>query len=294
MAGKAGLKLTKKGLKKSIKQSARRYNKRKATKQAKSNTDTKFVRIEQSFTLKPTQGVKVSNYVSWFPQLCDPTGTNPVSAASSPKFGIYAYMYDRVRINRMKITITPKANVLDQGNAQLDTDYNLTGDGLVHTCLDRNSAPPQSIQAIQYYPSYKSYSNLKKFVRVYSVKYPRDVWLDCKNGKIDFSDTTFPSKLGLFGGIMIYGENFLEDQFEVLNEPWATAKVEYDCVFQGQSMNNISATFDDSGNITSISLSPYKTNVYTPSPLMPISGTYHDKRVDLSGNEVEVVPDEMP
>lgn len=279
---------------KSTKKSFRRNHSRKVKSQAKQNKDTKFVRIEQTFTLKPSQGVKVANYVSWFPQLCDSTGSNPVAATSNPKFGLYAMMYDKVRVNRMKITVTPKANVLDQAVAQDDAAFQVAGDGLIHTCLDRNGPAPQVIQAIQMYPSYKSYSNLKKFVRTYSVKYPRDIWLDTKAGKIDFSDTSLPSRLGLFGGIMVYGENFLEDLGEIFNEPWATAKVEWDCVFQGNAFNNIDATFDENGNITSIALSPYTVNVYTPTPLMPISGTYNDKRVDLSGNEVAVVNDELP
>lgn len=279
---------------KSIKKAVRRYNKRKAVKQAKSNQDTKFLRIEAGFTLKPTQGATVSNYLAWFPQLVDQTQSNPVACSSNPKFGVYAMMYDRVRVNRMRVTIIPKANVLDQGNAQLDADYNLTGDGLVHTCIDRNSCPPASIKAVQMYPSYKNYSNLKKFTRSYTVTYPKGVWLDCKNGKIDVSDTTLLSRLGLLGGIYMYAENFLEDQYEVLNEPWATAKVEWDCVFQGQAMNNISASFDENGNIESIKLEPYKTNFPPLAQPMPIYGTYDDKRVDLSGNEVSVNPDELP
>lgn len=255
---------------KSGKQTAKTFRRREAKhkkRQARNNTDTLFVPVDVTGILKPQQGVTVSNYLSWFPQLlADPSST--ISVQNANKFMVHAIMYDKVRINSMTLRIVPKANTLDQATAQNDATLTLTGDNMIHTCVDRNNCPPADITSLAQYSSYKAYDSKKPFVKTYKVVYPKGVWLDTLKGKIDQTDTTLLKKLGLLGGIYLYAENFVEDVGEIFNEPWANFRITYNCVFMGKSLPNLSASYNEDGSIKSLSLKPIE-NLTNPDQTLP-------------------------
>lgn len=225
---------------------------------AKKNMDTFFLRAKVQSTLIPAQGALVANYLYQHFSLMDsalPTGITQI-----PEFNLYRVQYDKVRINSIHVVVTPKANVLDVATAQNDGAYNLTGDGMVHTCIDRDNAAPSNIAAIERYPSYKAYSQRKKFSRQYSIRWPTGVWLDCQN---IYQDQTLLNRLGCFGGVTMYGENFLEDQLEITNEPWVKVEIFYNCVFQGKTSASLAVAND--GTVT---LRPHE--LFTSLPFTPL------------------------
>lgn len=253
---------------------------------AKRNMDTFFLQVKNVGMITPTQGVAVSNYVynAWS---LDPTApSSGMSHLTNTEFILYQSMYDKYRINSITVTVTPKANVFDAANAQNDAAYTVTGDGCVHTCIDRDSVAPSNIAVISRYPSYRKYSTLKKFTRKYAVRYPTGVWIDCQ------SPGTFPmvKELGLTGGITIYAENLIEDKGELLNEPWAEVHVAYNIVFQGKTTNKLSATRDESGNLLSVTLTPYqREDNLEQSQVRAIRGTENDEVLEESAFD-EVPP----
>jgi len=206
---------------------------------AKKNMDTFFLKARTEFLAIPQQGVTVSNYLSLFFGLLDPTGYQGVT--QNAEFNLYKNLYDKVRINTIKMIVTPKANVLDQGTAQNDNGLTLTGDGLIHTAVDRDGSGPGNVARLTRYPSYHKYSVLKPFTRSYSIKYPMGVWLDCQT-PAGFSMTR---ELGLKGGITLYAENILEDSAELFNEPWAEITVEHSIVFQGKVSTGLEGVYVD-------------------------------------------------
>lgn len=241
---------------------------------AKRNMDTFFLQVKNTGIITPTQGVAVSNYVynAWS---LDPTApSSGMSHLTNTEFILYQSMYDKYRINSVTVTVTPKANVFDAGQAQNDAAYTLTGDGMVHTCIDRDGIAPSNIYAISRYPSYRKFSALKKFSRKYAIRYPTGVWIDCQ------TPGTFPApkELGLTGGITIYAENLIEDKGELYNEPWAEVHVAYDIVFQGKTMNKLSAVRDEDGKLVSVTLEPYAPEDNLEQSLVrAIRGTEHDE-----------------
>lgn len=260
-----GKRVARRAIRKAKKQLANRKK-----RMAKKNMDTFFLRARITASILPSQGVTVANYVSSFWKLLDPTSS--VGVTQNSEFGMYSKIYDRVRVNRMRIRIIPKANVLDMGGAQNDTQYNLTGDGRVHTAIFREpDGFNTTVSRFQRQPSYKGYSVLKRFTRSYGIKYPTGVWLDAQNV---YNDTTLLQRLGAFGGIGIYAENLLEDNLEIYNEPWAAVEISYDCVFQGKTVTALS--MDASGNITLAN--PLNLTPAAPSKLVAISGTFADTR----------------
>lgn len=245
-----------------VKKSMAKKTKRKAAK----NMDTFFLRTKVLGNILPSQGVTVANYVSSFWKLLDPTSA--VGITQNSEFGLYSRIYDRVRINRMRIKITPKANTFDASQAQNDGQLTLTGDGKVHTCVVREpDGFSGSIPRLQRQPSYKGYSLLKTFARKYAIKYPTGVWLDCQN---IYSDLTLLQRLGAFGGVGIYAENLPEDFGEIFNEPWAALEITYDCVFQGKISSNLSLA---DGKVTVSVPTPV---TLTPSRIVGITGTFAD------------------
>lgn len=209
------------------------------------NLDTYSLRCVTNVAVTPQQGSTVSNFIyGYFPLL--QTGTpNTYDVRNNPDFTLYRALYDRVRVNRVTIKVTPKANVLSQGEAQADGNFNVTGDGVVHTAIDRDSAVPVALDGFRKMSSYKQYSVMKKFQRSYSVRWPTSQWLD--TGAFLSTDTQITRTIGCSGGITIYAENLLEDSGELLNEPWAMVEVIYDCVFQGKTMKNV--TVDEHGAV---------------------------------------------
>lgn len=244
-------------------------------RQVRKNQDTFFLKARVEGTIVPSQGVLTANYVYWRVNL-DPTQpTFGMSHLTNAEFNLYSKMYDRYRINGAKLTITPKGNVFDSARAQQDAAFMLSGSGVVHSVLDRDGPAPSNIAALTRYPSYRKHSVLKNFSRSYSVKYPTGVWIDCQ------SPATFPAakELGLTGGITVYGENFVEDNGEVFNEPWAECVVEYNIVFEGKTMGNLSFGTDPSGNVIEVCLKnhdPLNNVAFTePKP----RGTIADLRI---------------
>lgn len=248
----------------------------------KKNMDTFFLRPKFNFVSLPVQGTTVSNYIYGYLPLLSPTLA--VGCTQNAEFNLYRAMYDRVRINSVKITITPKANTFDQANAQNDGSLTLTGDGMIHHVIDRDGTGPTNIAQLQRYGSYRKTSCMKKFTRSYSITYPDGVWLDCQN---IYEDDTLIKRLGGYGGITYYGENFVEDRLEIWNEPWADVVVEYGVVFQGKTVGNISLA-DDGSIIVSHAEA---TTLLTPSPIGNISGAFVDTVLtqDASGNFIDEV-----
>lgn len=252
---------------------------------AKKNMDTFFFKAKTTGMITPSQGATVSNYVWFSPQLCDATSTWGIT--QNAEFNLYKALYDKVRINSIRIHITPRANVLDQSTAQNDNNYAVLGDGVIHTCVDRDGQAPANVARISRYPSYRKYSVMKKFSRSYSVRYPTGVWLDCQN---IYEDTTLMNRLGLFGGITLYGENFIEDKLEIFNEPWAECVIEYNCVFQGKTSASLAY---DNGTVI---VKPDAQVLTVPTTTFEtVRGSIAgDKRYDATGALVSVADDALP
>lgn len=272
----------KKSMKQTAKKAVRRVAQRKK-RMAKKNMDTFFLRTKTMATIVPTQGATVANYIAAFWQLLDPQSV--VGITQSSEFGLFKNIYDRVRVNRMRIKVTPKANVLDQVNAQNEDVVNVSGDGKVHTAVLREpDGYVRSVPRITRQPSYRGYSILKPFTRSYGITYPKGVWLDCQN---IYNDETLLRRLGAYGGVGIYAENVLEENLELFNEPWAAVEITYDCVFQSKVVSAI--TYDEDTGAVTIAKPTFDSGGF--SQLVAISGTFHDTRVtgfDASGAIVEV------
>lgn len=246
-------------------------------KKAKKNMDTFFFKSKVTVTITPQQGGLVANYI-YNSFTLDPTGA-AAAYMSNAEFSLYRGLYDKFRVNSVKVTFIPKANVLDQANNNNDTSLNTTGDGKIHSCVDRDGIAPSSISRISRYPSYRTNSVLKKFSRVYSVKYPTGVWIDCDSP----STFSMTKELGLSGGVTIYAENILEDSGEVYNEPWASVLVEHNIVFQGKVSGVLSAVYDQSSPPQLVGVSLGYTTAdpnLAETPLRNVRGTLDsDKRL---------------
>lgn len=260
--------------------------KRMVTKQAKSkakrNMDTFFFKSKVTATITPTQGVAVSNYI-YNNFTLDPSGQGSAYIYNA-EFNLYRLQYDKFRVNSVKVTFIPKANVLDVLNAQNDATANLTGDGAIHTCVDRDGPAPDSVAKITRYPSYRKCNLKKTWSRSYSVKYPTGVWLDCQNP----SGFSMTGALGLSGGVTIYAENVVEDNYELWNEPWASVLVEHNIVFQGKTSNSLTGTYDEGGNLLAVTIAAENITLRKAvSPLKNVRGTLKDDT--LTTNEITEV-----
>jgi len=224
---------------------------------AKKNMDTFFLKARTVGNLVPTQGVQVANYLyNTFTLSGNQVST--MSYINNAEFNLYRLQYDKFRVNSVMVKVVPKANVLDQTAGQNDAAFNLVGDGMWHTVIDRDGNGPSNITALSRFPSYRKYDNKKPWSRSYSIKYPIGVWMDCQNP----SNFDMDKSLGQQGGITIYGENFLEDNFEAYNEPVGEIEVTYNIVFQGKTSNSLGASYDASGNLIGVTI--LSQDVYTP------------------------------
>lgn len=234
----------------------------------KKGTDTFSLMCTSSAIVVPTQGIATANYVNLWVPLMDATAKT--SFAQNADFSVYRYLYDRVRINSVLVKVTPKANVFDQANAQNDGTLNVTGDGLMHTAIDRDGPVPLSgstaLDTIKRYGSHKSFSVMKPFFRKYSIKYPTGVWFDSSN---IFEDETLIHRLGGTGGIQFYAENLVEDNSEVYNEPWASVEITYHCVFSGRKPSTVSISPSGVLSLTELEVGA----PLAPSVLSRIQGT---------------------
>ena len=231
--------------------------------------------------------MKVANYI-YATFTLDPTGIPGTTSAQfldNAEFNLYRLQYDKYRVNSVKVTFIPKANVFDAQNAQADATLNLTGDGAVHSCIDRDGLAPSNTAVISRYPSYRKHDIKKTWSRVYSVKYPTGVWVDCQNQ----GAFTMVKELGLSGGVTLYAENIVEDNYELWNEPWASVLIEHNIVFQGKTSSSLSGTYDGDGNLVSLTLAPHlATENVALSVLTNVRGTLHDKRTDNEITETAI------
>lgn len=212
---------------------------------AKKNLDTFFFKAKNAVTILPGQSISTANYVYNQFALMDSTASYGVT--QNAEFQLYAKLYDKVRINSIKVRIIPKANVLDQSFAQADNAFNVSGSGVYYTVIDRDGIAPSNVAAMLRYPSVRKTSVLKPTTRTYSIKWPTGMWLDTAN---IYTETDTLRRQGCFGGVTLYGANFLEDQEELENEPWATAEIEYNCVFQGKTSASLTLAEDGSVCVT--------------------------------------------
>lgn len=267
--------------KKTTKAAVKRSEARQKKAKAKKNMDTYFLKTRMTGSIVPSQGVAVSNYTSNFFQLLN--GTSQYSVTKFTEFLLFAGIYDQCRINRMRVKVYPKANMLTQVEAQNEGALNVSGDGKVHTCVLRDpSGYSANVTRIQRQPSYKPYSVLKPFTRTYGVTYPKGVWLNCQ--KI-YEDETLLDRLGCYGGVGIYAENMLEENAEIFNEPWAALEIEYDVVFRGKVVTALSVQEDGT-----VCVAPHDPTTNPPeSSIVGISGTVADTQVSGFDEDGKIV-----
>jgi len=233
------------------------------------NMDTFSLRATTLYNQIPTQGVVVSNYVYGATNLL---GGNLLNNA---EFNFYRLQYDQYRVNSVRLSCTPKANMLDAVSAQQDASYTLTGDGMVHTCIDRDGLAVSSIANISRYPSYRPFSLLKKWSRRYACTWPKGIWLDCNSTNQD--KLGLIDSLGLNGGITFYAENLPEDSGEIFNEPWAEIRMEFHVVFRGKVSGNLSFTIGEDGIPSGVSLTAPTGEALKPlSTLFNVRGSIAD------------------
>lgn len=249
---------------------------------AKKNRDNFFYQARTQLLIKPVQGVTVANYIYQGFNLLDPGGAGGQGSWSIhniPEFNLFRSIYDKVRVNSVTVRVVPRANVFSQDAAQNDGSLNLTGDGMIHTVVDRDNLGPSNIAQLRKYPSYKAYSVMKPFTRSYAIKYPTGVWLDTSTLANMYSDLPMLDRMGGFGGITLYAENLPEDNGEIFNEPWASVEIRYNCVFQGKTSSTVS--WDPDTNSVTVTQE-------LPAPNKPFSDTLLPgvDTVDNSGNLV--------
>lgn len=249
---------------------------------AKKNMDTFFLKTKVSAVITPSQGFAVANYI-YNSFTLDP---NSAAYITNAEFNLYKLQYDKFRVNSVKVTFIPKANVLDAVNNNNDGAFNVTGDGKCHTCVDRDGIAPASTAIISRYPSYRSYSVLKPWSRSYSVRYPTGIWLDAQAP----ATFTMSKELGLTGGVTVYAENLLEDNYEAYNEPWGTVLVEHNIVFQGKTSNSLTGVYDGSGNLTGVTINALSaTPIRAQTTLVNVRGTLdQDTRTDNEVVETQI------
>jgi len=262
-------------------------------KKARKGMDTFFQRCRTEATITPIQALVTPGLTNYVYNYWSLVGTGANTLYDNAQFQQNALIYDKYRVNRVKVTFTPKANVLDALNAQNDGVATLTGSGVVHTCLDRDGAGPSSIAQMIQRSSYRKYSLLKKFSRSYDIKYPVNTWFDCTGDRFGpTNQSQIVQTLGCNGGITIYAENIVEDDLEVFNEPWAEAVIEWDVVFQGRVPPKTSFILDENGNVTGYTIEQnLPAEQKAQSLVASIRGTVRDTRLTdtvASNNEVVI------
>lgn len=271
---------------------AYRKAKRVISKQKKSkvkqNLDTHYVKCVTSMSCTPSQGLTVSNY---FSQSFLLTATaSQTFYANNADFMLYKQMYDRYRVNRVRVKYTPKANVLDSTLIQA-ANLTMSGDGMFHTCIDRDGSGPAGIAQMTRYASYKPYSLHKKWQRSFGVKYPKSVWLDCNDPT---GSQARILDIGLGGGITVYAENVPETLGQVTMAPIGDFDVEFDVVFQGKIATKLTAITDIVGNVIGVAIEgPNPVPTVPPSARTNVRGTINvDTRTTPAYTETLITPNE--
>jgi len=268
-------------------------------KKAKLNMDTFFLRAKTTAVVVPTTppagNPNIQNYVAIYATLDPANLASSVSYLGNAEFNYNRLQYDQFRVNRVRVTCVPKAQFLSLVDTQGSANgvLNLAGDGMVHTCIDRDSQCQSSIGIISRYPSYKKFSILKKWSRSYNIKYPNGIWINTQTP----SSFSARDDLGLRGGVTAYCENVLETQGKTVNTPLYDILYEWDIVFRGKVSNNMTASFDESGNVISMTLTKADEDapILPPSSLSNIRGTVADTlyTIDASGNSFDDAIDDL-
>ena len=221
---------------------SQRRGKRVAKRAAMNNNDIHRAVIQVSGTLRPVQGLSVSNYVyAWF-------SPNPslslTPSPSIPLFNINEFtlnrnMYDQFRVKGVSVRMVPKYKTLEAAQALAAEGTALKmGSGIVYTVEDRDGSAPNSIVALKRYASVKAHSVFKTINRYYGVKYNKsNTWFDCQDpaGMLDVQRS-----IGLAGGITVYGESLPEYNGTIINDPWYDLEIKYFCEFKGKAQLQLS------------------------------------------------------
>lgn len=243
---------------------------------AKRNMDTFFLRVKTEAMIIPVQGLATANYF-FATHTLSPVNSSSLSYNNNAEFNLYRLQYDKFRVNSVHVKVIPKANFLSQVEAQNEDALNVSGDGLWHTVIDRDSNGISNVAALSRYPSYRKFDQKKPWSRSYAVRYPTGVWIDCQ------APATFEmdKSIGLQGGITMYAENFLEENSELFNEPVAQIEVSYNIVFQGKTSHSLSAVRDEEGNLVGMTITADngKNNV-AETPFSNIRGSLADTRAE--------------
>lgn len=248
-------------------------------RKAKKNMDTFFFKATASVTITPKQGVTVANYIYSQFALMDSSASYGVT--QNAEFNLYRQLYDKVRINSIKVRIVPKANMLTQVEAQNENQLNVQGSGMYYTAIDRDGQAPSNVAAIIRYPSVRRTNVLKPVTRTYKITWPTSVWLDTAS---IYSEQDMLQRMGCFGGVTLYGENVLEENLELFNEPFAAVELEWNCVFQGKTSASLSLAEDGS---VCVKAHDTITNL-EQSDVTPIYGPFVNKTKDESGTTVSL------
>ena len=234
--------------------------------------------------ITPSQGLTVSNYVNFFVSPAPGTGTGVITVPllSTPEWALYRQMYDQCRVSSVTMKLIPRASMTEQSNLITlnDTSYLTAGKNVYYTVEDRDGYAPGSIPVLKKYASVKVHRNDKVMSRTYRVKYDGpNSWFDCQNPS-DLPEVQ--QALGLFGGMTVYGESFIERSGQILNSVWADLELTYQVSFRGKALVSIAVTEDGAVTLS-------QTPVGTLEAIQIFKGNDeidHFGSVDLSGNQI--------
>ena len=243
--------------------------------------------IKISGSQSPVQGLAVSNYAySFFSPTPGPAvGGVSLSLLGSPEYAMFRQMYDQVRVQSVNVKLVPRYNATEATafTAAIDNATLTAGKQVYYSVIDRDGIAPSSITSLKKYASVRTHSMNKPMSRTYTVKYEgANGWFDCQNPALM---DQIQQNLGLWGGITIYGESFLEDFAGLFNGIWADVEVTYNVLFRGKALLSIAVDVD-TGNVT-LSQTPTGT-LEQVQILVSHDDIDHAGAVDLSGNPIGV------
>jgi len=272
----------------------RKAKAKKASKSpASSNSDVHRFSVKMVTALTPVQGGIVSNYINAFFSTTPGQGTasNSAPLLYSTEFALYRQMFDQFRILGMTVKVIPKATMTDATalvNGLNGLPGLTLGRNVYYTVIDRDGTVPSQLSAIKKYASHKVHKMTSSATRSYSVKYDGpNQWLDCQdvNGLQDVQKS-----LGIWGGISVYGESFMEPSGTILNQPWCDVEVTYRFSFRGKSLLGVAVGQD--GSVTLSQPDPQQLDPVTVYPSN--DEVAHYGAIDLSGNVIGLPQPEPP
>lgn len=200
-------------------------------------------------TIKPSQGLTVTNYIKYFVSPYSPISS--YSLSNLAEWRLWAAMYDRFRVTKVHFTIKPRIDNINQ-MAVTGSASNQTNDssGVYYVTWDRDGPAPSNVTQLKRYRSTRFYSQTKGCSHSYSVRWPKGFWLDTlADASPSTANSNYPmsQQIGLGGGMTIYGENITEKSGQFVNYIWADIEVTYTCAFQ--TYNPRSITVDEFGSV---------------------------------------------